>query len=66
METRPRRVDTGAIVFGLILLVIGVYYLLEQTFGLALPALDWDKLWPLILVVIGAAIVYNAWRKRTA
>ncbi len=64
MEQSTGRRDTGAIVFGLILLVIGVYYLLDQTFGLALPALDWDKLWPLILVVIGAAVVYNAWRKR--
>ncbi len=64
MQQSTGRRDTGAIVFGLILLVIGVYYLLDQTFGLALPALDWDKLWPLILVVIGAAVVYNAWRKR--
>ena len=64
MEQSTGRRDIGAIVFGLILLVIGVYYLLDQTFGLALPALDWDKLWPLILVVIGAAVVYNAWRKR--
>lgn len=64
MEERGRRVDTGAIVFGLILLVVGGYYLLERTFGLALPELDWDRLWPLILVLIGGGIVYNAWRRQ--
>jgi hypothetical protein len=63
MEQRSRP-DTGAIVFGLILLAVGVYYLLERTFGLALPELDWDKLWPLILVLIGAAIVFNSWRRQ--
>lgn len=67
MEPRPRhRNDTGAIIFGLILLAVGGYYLLERTFQLALPQLDADRLWPIAVIVIGAAIVWNAYNRRQA
>ena len=44
MEVRGRgRRDAGGIVFGAILLLVGGYYLLQQTFGLNLPDLNWDQ-----------------------
>jgi hypothetical protein len=67
MNERHRRRDIGGIVFGAILLLVGVYYLLQQTFGLNLPELNWDQLWPVILIVIGGAVLYGAWwRNREA
>jgi hypothetical protein len=67
METRPhRRTDTGALIFGLILLLVGGYYMLTETFQLNLPELDWDRIWPLIILVIGAGILWNAWSRRQA
>jgi ABC-type maltose transport system permease subunit len=59
-----RRTDVGGFIFGGIVLLVGVYYLLQQTLGLALPDLDWDRIWPLILVVIGGAILFGAWSRR--
>jgi uncharacterized integral membrane protein len=62
---RDRGRDRGgpslaAIVVGLVLLAIGLYYFVDRTLGIALPAVRWGSLWPLILIVIGAVIVLRA------
>lgn len=66
MEPRSthRRRDVGGLVFGGILLVVGIYYLLERTFGLDIPELDWDQLWPVAVILLGAAILYGNWTRR--
>ena len=63
-EARPRRDDgrAGSIVFGLLLLGVGVWFFLDETLGLALPELHWDQLWPVILIGIGLWIVLGARR----
>lgn len=63
MDERHRRRDRGGIVFGVILLLVGGYYLLQQTLGLNLPDLNWDQLWPVIVMIIGGVIVYGAWSR---
>jgi uncharacterized integral membrane protein len=57
MNTSGRRVDTGALILGVILLLVGGYFLLRNAFGIELPEIDWDLVWPLALVAIGAVIV---------
>ncbi len=66
MRERRRRGDSGALLVGVILLLVGGYYLLQQTFGLDLPDLDWDRLWPVILIGIGGLVLFGAWRRRGA
>ena len=64
--TRRRRIDTGTVVWGLILIVVGGWFFLDRTLGLAMPDLDWDALWPIALVLIGAGvIVQGLGRRRT-
>lgn len=63
-RTHRRRLDGGGLVLGGILILVGVYYLLQQTLGFDLPDLDWDKLWPVILIVIGGLVLYGAWTRR--
>ncbi len=63
MDERHRRRDRGGIVFGVILLLVGGYYLLQQTLGLNLPDLNWDQLWPVIVMIIGGVILYGAWSR---
>jgi hypothetical protein len=54
---KGRGFDGGALVFGLVVLGVGLYYFADKTLGIAMPQLDWDRLWPLVIIVIGVAIV---------
>ncbi len=56
-----RRLDIGAVIIGLLILGVGAYYLLVNTFGFALPELDWDKIWPIAVIALGLGIVWGAW-----
>jgi uncharacterized integral membrane protein len=55
-----RRIDVGALIFGAILLVVGAYYLLEKTFGIAMPEINWDQVWPILVIALGASVVLRA------
>ena len=55
----------GAIVVGLVFLVIGVLFFLERTLGFELPDIRWGSLWPILLIVIGGVILFRAARDRT-
>ncbi len=65
MHVRSRTVDIGALLFGVALLLIGGYYLLTNTFGFDLPELNWDMIWPLAVIVLGASIVAKAVQSRS-
>lgn len=58
---QQRRLDIGAVIIGLVILGVGGYFLLENTFGLDLPELNWDMIWPLFIIAIGVGIVWRAW-----
>jgi uncharacterized integral membrane protein len=57
------RRDNGAVVWGLILLAIGIWFFLDQTLGIQLPRIDWRYAWPVVLIVIGAVVVIQATRR---
>jgi hypothetical protein len=54
------------VIIGLILVVVGGYYVLRNTIGIDLPPLDSDAVVPIIAVAIGSALLYRASRRRTA
>ncbi len=58
----PRR-DLGGILIGLIIVVVGGYFILRDTLGLQIPDIGWNQLWPLIIVAVGIAIVAGAWNR---
>ena len=65
MDTRHgRRRDLGGIIFGGILLVVGIYYLFQQTLGFDIPDLNWDQIWPILVVLLGVVILYENWSRR--
>lgn len=64
MDRRRRMTDGGAIVLGLLLLIVGAWYMLDQTFGMALPDVEWDQIWPVALVLLGIGVLYRALRSR--
>lgn len=61
-ERRAGRVDrhdaSGAVVFGIILVVLGGWFLLQQY----IPWLDAGRIWPLILIGIGVVVLLAAIR----
>lgn len=57
---QERRLDVGAVIIGLIILGVGGYFLLENTFGFDLPELNWDMIWPLVIIAIGVGVVWRA------
>ena len=54
---------TGAIVFGVILVAIGLWFFADQTLGLEMPNLRWSELWPLIIIALGGWIVLTSLRR---
>jgi phage shock protein PspC (stress-responsive transcriptional regulator) len=57
-----RRGSGAAVIFGLILIGAGIWFLIDQY----LPAIDRDVLWPIGLVVLGAALLVNSLRRPRA
>ena len=51
----PQKVK-GSLIGGLVLITLGVLFLINQL----VPNVDFGDLWPVILVVIGGGLLYNA------
>ncbi len=60
MDRYRRRRDDGGIVFGVIVLLVGGYFLLRNTFGLTIPDINWDQVWPVAVILLGLLVVYRA------
>lgn len=56
--------DTGSIVWGLILLAVGLWFFFDTTLGIAMPRIDWRDAWPVFLILIGALVVVQGLRRR--
>jgi hypothetical protein len=63
---QPPPADQGrnaSLILGVIVLIIGAWFFATRTLGLDLPDLDWNQLWPVILIVIGGWVVYRSFRR---
>jgi phage shock protein C len=62
-DGRVRRGGSGgAVVFGLILIGAGIWFLIDRY----VPAIDSDLVWPIALVVLGAALLVVSLRRSRA
>jgi len=57
-------IDTGAVVWGAILIAVGTWFFLDQTLGLDMPDVAWSDLWPVLLLVIGGTVILQRLRRR--
>jgi hypothetical protein len=51
------------LVFGVLILIVGLWFFASRTLGLDLPDIEWGQLWPLLLIGLGAWIVFGAMRR---
>lgn len=61
---RERRPSLAAVVFGLALIAIGLWFFLDRTIGVDLPRIQWGTIWPVILIVIGGLILLRSFQRR--
>jgi hypothetical protein len=53
----------GSIVFGLVVLAIGLWFFADQTLGLDLPRIRWNQVWPLFIIGLGVWIALGSLRR---
>jgi phage shock protein C len=51
----------GRLIFGLVLITLGAYFLLRND----LPDIAWDRFWPVLLVLAGAALLIGSLRRES-
>jgi phage shock protein C len=54
-----RRGSGGAMVFGVVLVLLGAWFLIDEY----VPGIDSDLLWPIALVILGVALLFVAMRR---
>ena len=59
------RPSLAALVAGLALVIIGLYFFLDRTLGVALPRIQWSTVWPVILIAIGAIVLVRSVSRRS-
>jgi hypothetical protein len=65
---RPPPADSGRIaslIFGIVLIVIGLWFFATTTLGLSLPRLDWGQLWPILLIGLGLWVLLRSMGRQT-
>ena len=62
---KERGPSRGALVAGIALVAIGLYFFIDRTLGIALPRIQWSTIWPVILIAIGLIILFRAVRRRS-
>jgi len=64
----PRRIErdrgrTASVLFGLVILGLGLWFFAEHTLGYQLPRIRWSQLWPVFLIVLGLWVVLGSMRR---
>jgi uncharacterized membrane protein len=63
-DRREPKANLAAIVVGLIILAVGIYFFLDRTLGVSMPPVRWSSLWPILLIVIGGLVLIRSIQRR--
>ena len=59
-----RVADTAGIIWGVILLGVGLWFLADITLGFDMPSIAWRDLWPIGLIAIGLLVLVRGMTRR--
>ena len=66
-DPRARRAaDAAARLWGVVLIAVGAWFLLDVTFGYDMPRIAWRELWPIGLILVGGFIVMRGLARNRA
>ena len=57
---REPRPNLAALVVGFAFIAFGLWFFLDRTLGIALPAIRWGSIWPIALIVIGGIVLLRS------
>jgi phage shock protein C len=60
--TPPKKQSNAGMLFGVVLIVLGSIFLLDQ-FDF-IPELDFENLWPVILIAVGGVLIFSGQKKQ--
>lgn len=60
-----RRRDGFRLVWGVLLIAIGLWFFAERTLRIDLPTIPWGDLWPVLLIGLGAWILLRGALRRS-
>jgi Domain of unknown function (DUF5668) len=55
----------AAVIVGLVLIAIGLYFFIDRTLGINLPDIRWSTIWPIVLILVGGLILFRSVSRRT-
>jgi hypothetical protein len=58
--------DAVTRVWGLVVLAVGLWFFADITLGLDMPSVAWRDLWPVVIIVIGLAVLIRGLATRRA
>jgi hypothetical protein len=58
--------DTAGRVWGLLMVLVGLWFFADVTLGLDMPSVPWRDVWPVGLIVVGLAVVLRGMGRRSA
>ena len=61
-----RAADTAGRVWGVLVLLVGLWFFADVTLGLDMPTVPWRDIWPVGLIVVGLAVVLRGMGRRSA
>jgi hypothetical protein len=59
-----RAADTAGRIWGVVLLVVGLWFLADVTLGYDMPSIAWRDLWPIALIGVGLIVLVRGMTRR--
>jgi hypothetical protein len=57
---RDPKPNLAALIVGVALIAFGLWFFVDRTLGIALPAIQWRSIWPVLLIILGGVVLIRS------